>query len=117
MPDRECDVKFEDLEEMVPKERQLELDDTKDAGPLALDTTMDAGVEDAGRYAEVVRARLATFTVAAVLAKDLYLAYCASSDWKNFQGEPCPPWDDLPETVRTHWGAVATFVLRKFRRV
>lgn len=39
-------------------------------------------------------------------AQGLYHAYCASSDWKNFRGDPCPKWDDLPEAIRTHWQAV-----------
>lgn len=117
MPDQECDVKFEDLEEMVPKAHQLELDDTKDASPLALDTTMDAGDESAAAAIHKVKTRLASFSVAAVLAKDLYLSYCESSGWKNFRGEPCPPWEELPDAVRTHWTAVASFVLRKFRRI
>lgn len=39
--------------------------------------------------------------------RQLYEAYCASSSWKNFRGEPCPQWDDLTEAVRTHWAAVA----------
>jgi len=116
MADQEHDVKFEDLEEMVPIGNQLELDDTKDANPLALDVTMDAGDERAARSIAAVKERLASFSVAAVLGKDLYLTYCASREWKNFRGDPCPPWDDLPEAVRTHWTAVASYVLRKFRR-
>jgi hypothetical protein len=40
-------------------------------------------------------------------ARDLYATYCASSDGKNFQGNPCPAWDALPEAVRGHWYTVA----------
>ena len=40
-------------------------------------------------------------------ARDLYATYCASSGGKNFQGHPCPAWDELPEPVRGHWVAVA----------
>lgn len=116
MTDQEHDVTFESLKDMVPPEHQLELDDTKDAGLLALDTTMVAGDDAAAASIHKVKARLASFSVAAVLARELYLAYCESSGWKNFRGEPCPPWDELPEAVRTHWTAVASYVLRKFRR-
>ena len=40
-------------------------------------------------------------------ARQLYEVYCASSGGKNFRGDPCPAWPDLPEAIRTHWGAVA----------
>ncbi|HEY4056658.1 MAG TPA: hypothetical protein VGM39_08615 [Kofleriaceae bacterium] len=40
-------------------------------------------------------------------ARDFYAVYCASSDGKNFQGNPCPDWDALPEAVRGHWYTVA----------
>lgn len=41
------------------------------------------------------------------LAKRFYLAYTANSGNKNFQGNDCPTWDDLPPAVRGHWCAVA----------
>lgn len=41
------------------------------------------------------------------LARDLYAVYCASADGKNYQGLPCPAWDDLTEAVRGHWTTVA----------
>jgi hypothetical protein len=37
----------------------------------------------------------------------MYEAYCASSDGKNFRGEPCPQWMDLPPAIHRHWGAAA----------
>lgn len=40
-------------------------------------------------------------------ARDFYATYCASSDGKNFQGNPCPDWDALPEAIRGHWYTVA----------
>lgn len=40
-------------------------------------------------------------------ARDYYAIYCASSGGKNFQGNPCPKWDELPEAVRGHWKTVA----------
>ncbi len=45
-----------------------------------------------------------------VTPQELYEAYCASSNWKNFRGEPCPEWAHLTDPVRRHWGAVAAFV-------
>lgn len=41
------------------------------------------------------------------LGRDFYAVYCASSDGKNFRGDPCPAWADLPEAVRGHWAVVA----------
>lgn len=40
-------------------------------------------------------------------ARDFYAVYCASSDGKNYQGLPCPKWDDLTPAVRGHWYTVA----------
>jgi len=42
----------------------------------------------------------------AARARDLYAVYCASSDGKNYQGNPCPAWDALPDAVRGHWCTV-----------
>lgn len=41
------------------------------------------------------------------LAAHFYDVYCQSSGGKNFRGDPCPAWADLPEAIRTHWTAVA----------
>lgn len=41
------------------------------------------------------------------LAASLYQTYCDSSGGKNFRGDPCPAWADLPDTIRQHWTAVA----------
>lgn len=38
-------------------------------------------------------------------AATAYRAYGDSSSWKNYQGNPIPTWDDLPEAIRTHWVA------------
>lgn len=40
-------------------------------------------------------------------ARDFYSVYCMSSDGKNYQGLPCPAWDDLTPAVRGHWYTVA----------
>ena len=40
-------------------------------------------------------------------ARAMYETYCDDSDWKNYLGNPCPKWDDLPMGVQSHWKAVA----------
>lgn len=56
----------------------------------------------------------ATFThggkeqlIAQATGESLYATYCASSGGKNFRGDPCPAWADLPSEIRGHWAAVA----------
>jgi hypothetical protein len=44
-------------------------------------------------------------------AHDFYAAYNASCEGKNYQGLPCPKWQDLTPAVRRHWYAVS---LRSF---
>jgi hypothetical protein len=44
------------------------------------------------------------------LAKVAYRAYSATTGNKNFQGNPMPAWDDLPETIREAWAAAAEAV-------
>lgn len=41
------------------------------------------------------------------LARDFYAAYMGSCDGLNYQGLPCPKWDDLTPAVRSHWCTVA----------
>lgn len=47
----------------------------------------------------------------APLAEQLYAAYNRGGDEStaglNFQGNPCPAWDDLPPNVKAKWDAVA----------
>lgn len=42
----------------------------------------------------------------------LYAAYNAAGDPEkaglNYQGLPCPTWDQLPEAIRVKWRAVAS---------
>lgn len=40
-------------------------------------------------------------------ARRFYEAYIANSDGLNYQGLPCPKWEDLPAAIRGHWCAVA----------
>lgn len=46
-------------------------------------------------------------------AKAAYRAYGQTTDFKNFQGNPMPEWDALPEKIREAWvnasKAAATF--------
>jgi hypothetical protein len=48
-------------------------------------------------------------------ARDFYSAYMASCNGLNYQGLPCPKWDDLTDAVRGHWYVVAlrSFALSK----
>ena len=51
------------------------------------------------------------------LARLMYESYCDHANWKNYQGLPCPRWNDaatlgnrdatLSEAVRGHWRCVA----------
>jgi hypothetical protein len=45
--------------------------------------------------------------VSDALARSMYEAYTASSGGKNFRGDPCPAWPELPGAIHTHWQAVA----------
>ena len=37
------------------------------------------------------------------IAKSAYLAYSASTENKNYQGNPMPNFEDLPERIRLAW--------------
>jgi hypothetical protein len=41
------------------------------------------------------------------LAKIGYQAYGDKAEWKNYQGNPMPTWDALPENIKTYWVAAA----------
>jgi hypothetical protein len=40
-------------------------------------------------------------------AEFFYKRYCENSDNKNYRGEPCPSWEELPPAIRGHWCSVA----------
>lgn len=40
-------------------------------------------------------------------ARIAYTAYGKVTDFKNFRGEPMPPFDELPEQIREAWTAAA----------
>jgi hypothetical protein len=45
------------------------------------------------------------------IGKRGYEAYASSADWKNFQGNKMPEWEELPEAIKTHW-IRAAFAIR-----
>ena len=44
-------------------------------------------------------------------AQRAYMAYCENSGNKNFRGEECPKWEDLPSVTRSHWCASIIAIL------
>lgn len=46
----------------------------------------------------------------ATLAQIAYHAYGQSTDFKNFQGNPMPEWEALPEAIQQAWEAAANAV-------
>jgi hypothetical protein len=47
------------------------------------------------------------------LGKLSYTAYGKVTDFKNFQGDPMPAWDDLPAKIREAWQAAAEAALKE----
>lgn len=43
-------------------------------------------------------------------AQIAYLAYGQTTDFKNFQGNPMPAWQELPEKIQEAWGAAVKAV-------
>ncbi len=43
-----------------------------------------------------------------------YREYGNSAEWKNFQGDPMPIWQDLPPYTKEHWIAVAHKAIEEF---
>jgi hypothetical protein len=41
------------------------------------------------------------------LAKIGFDAYGEEAEWKAYNGDPMPRWDELPEHVRTKWTVAA----------
>lgn len=48
--------------------------------------------------------------VAEHAAKRAYTRYVEHAGGVNYQGLPCPSWDQLPEAIRQHWVASVTHV-------
>lgn len=40
------------------------------------------------------------------VARKFYQAYGSFTDWKNFQGNPMPVWEELPLRIQLAWDAV-----------
>lgn len=49
------------------------------------------------------------------LAIQAYYAYGAVTDFKNFQGNPMPEWEDLTDAIRAAWKHAASWVHRILR--
>jgi hypothetical protein len=45
------------------------------------------------------------------LAQRFYNAYGVHADWKSWNGNPMPQWDELNEAVQSHWIAVAQLAI------
>lgn len=41
-----------------------------------------------------------------------YEAYLVQSGGLNYQGKPCPTWEELPQAIRDCWQASTAAVLR-----
>jgi hypothetical protein len=50
-------------------------------------------------------------TVAKALGRIGYEAYGREADWKAYNGEPMPTWDDLPDHIHRKWSAAAKGIL------
>lgn len=48
-------------------------------------------------------------------AKVAYHAYGATTNHKNFRGEPMPAWPDLPGAIQLAWRAAAEAVIDALR--
>lgn len=44
-------------------------------------------------------------------AQVAYKAYGEHAEWKNFQGDPMPTWEELPDPIRSHWYYAAAAIL------
>lgn len=53
----------------------------------------------------ITEAHVSEETVA--MARGLYEAYIANSGGLNYQGLPCPTWENLTPAIRGHWCATA----------
>jgi hypothetical protein len=40
-----------------------------------------------------------------------YEAYAAHQEWKNYAGQPIPPWDSVREDIKAAWAAAMSAVL------
>lgn len=45
------------------------------------------------------------------IAKGAYNAYGGAAGWKNYQDNPMPDWEDLPDNIQEYWAASAQYVM------
>lgn len=45
------------------------------------------------------------------LARVAYEAYAEHQDWKNYQGNPIPQWEEVRDDIKAAWGAAVDAVL------
>lgn len=46
------------------------------------------------------------------IAQNAYQAYGQVTEFKNFQSNPMPPWDELPATIQQAWAAAVEAALK-----
>lgn len=47
------------------------------------------------------------------LAKQCYYGYGSVTDFKNFQGNPMPEWEQLPGKIQEAWKAAARYAFNE----
>ena len=77
-----------------------------DSDDLTLSVSQQ-GITVEGKNLDNVLTSFSTSVVLIDLACDLYATYIESCGGKNWQGQPCPPWNQLPSETRKHWIEVA----------
>jgi hypothetical protein len=48
-----------------------------------------------------------------LLARQAYYAYGSVTDFKNFQGNPMPEWEQLPPKIQEAWGAASRYAFNE----
>jgi hypothetical protein len=51
-----------------------------------------------------------------LLAMDMYNKYGEHAEWKSWNSNPMPTWEELNDAVRSHWIAVAEYVFTEISR-
>lgn len=49
-------------------------------------------------------------------AKMAYEAYAEHQEWKNFQGNPIPPWTEVRQDIKDAWDVALQTVLDAYTR-
>lgn len=45
-----------------------------------------------------------------LLAQMAYEAYAEHQDWKNYQGNPIPPWSEVRDDIKAAWQAAVAAI-------